>query len=55
MEVEYNLMDAITRASDLAETADPDSVVPGVTVVLGSIMLAGQARHLMGASAPDKA
>lgn len=55
VEVEYNLMDAMTRASDLAETADPDSVVPGVTVVLGSIMLAGQARHMMGAQAPDKA
>lgn len=52
--VESNLADAITLGTELAETANPDSVAPPVTVVIGSIMLAAEARIVLGAPAPDQ-
>ena len=50
---EPDLGNAISRAADLAETADPQAVSPASVVVVGSIQLAGSARDLLGAYRPD--
>ncbi len=50
---EPDLGNAISRAADLAETADPQAVSPASVVVVGSIQLAGAARDLLGAYRPD--
>ncbi|MBM7825681.1 dihydrofolate synthase/folylpolyglutamate synthase [Arcanobacterium pluranimalium] len=51
--VEPDLGNAITSAADIAETVDPDATSPACVVVMGSIMLAAQARELLGARKPD--
>ncbi|QJC21535.1 bifunctional folylpolyglutamate synthase/dihydrofolate synthase [Arcanobacterium buesumense] len=51
--VETELLDAIASAVDIAETIDPDTIAPASVTVLGSIVLAGQARELLGASVVD--
>lgn len=53
--VEENLAEAISRAVDLAETADPNAIAPASVVVIGSIMLAAEARKVLGVSKPDNA
>ncbi|WP_216395502.1 bifunctional folylpolyglutamate synthase/dihydrofolate synthase [Arcanobacterium phocae] len=47
------LLDAIATAADIAETVDPDAIAPASVTVLGSIMLGGQARALLGAGPVD--
>ncbi|MFC5369483.1 bifunctional folylpolyglutamate synthase/dihydrofolate synthase [Arcanobacterium bovis] len=51
--VEPDLGNAITAAADIAETVDPQATAPATVVVMGSIMLAAQARELLGARKPD--
>lgn len=51
--IETELLDAITLAVDIAETVDPDAIAPASVTILGSIMLAGHARDLLGASRVD--
>ncbi|QRV02673.1 bifunctional folylpolyglutamate synthase/dihydrofolate synthase [Arcanobacterium phocisimile] len=51
--VETELLDAVAAAVDIAETVDPDAIAPASVTVLGSIMLAGHARELLGASIVD--
>ncbi|MCI5826359.1 MAG: bifunctional folylpolyglutamate synthase/dihydrofolate synthase [Arcanobacterium sp.] len=53
--VEPELANAIAEAADLAEIQDPDSMAPASVTVLGSIMLAAEARELLGARAVDEA
>lgn len=51
--VETELLDAIAVAVDMAETVDPDAIAPASVTILGSIMLGGRARELLGAAAVD--
>lgn len=48
-----DLSNAISTAVDLAETVDPDAIAPASVTIMGSIMLAAQARHILGAPAVD--
>ena len=52
--VEPDVASAIVLGADIAETVNPDSVAPAVTVVIGSIMLAAEARRVLGAAPPDQ-
>lgn len=52
--VEPDLGNALSEAANLADTADPDSLQPPSVTIMGSIMLAADARELLGASAVDE-
>lgn len=51
---EPDLANAIATAADIAETLDPDSLAPASVTVMGSIMLAAEARELLGAHKVDE-
>lgn len=51
--VEEDLVDAIATAVDIAETADPEAIAPASVTVVGSIMLAAEARALLRAGKVD--
>lgn len=48
-----DLTSAIATAVDIAETIDPDAIAPASVTIMGSIMLAAQARQILGAPAVD--
>lgn len=52
--VEPDLANAIATAADIAETLDPDSLTPPSVTVMGSIMLAAEAREILGAHKVDE-
>lgn len=51
--VEDELINAIATAVDIAETADPDAIAPASVTVIGSIMLAAEARAILRAGKVD--
>ena len=53
--VEPDLGNAIAQAADLAESIDPEALAPASVTVIGSIMLAAEARELLGARQVDEA
>ena len=53
--IEPDLGMALASAADLAESLDPDSLTPASVTVMGSIMLAAEARELLSAHTVDAA
>ena len=51
---EADLANAVARAADLAEQSDPDALLPASVTVIGSLMLAAEARELLGATKVDE-
>ncbi|MFP7695897.1 bifunctional folylpolyglutamate synthase/dihydrofolate synthase [Trueperella sp. LYQ143] len=53
--IEPQLDTAIVFAADVAESVDPTEITTPSVLVMGSVVLAGQARRVMGRPAPDGA
>lgn len=53
--LEPNLDSAIVFAADVAESVNPEEVTTPSVVVMGSVILAAEARAVMGRPKPDEA